>query len=106
MRKEDARGMKAYIVSDTEKGTDNIDGIYYLITEKGEILASHWCSNIVFARGDLYYNRPERIREFAEKFGTFEVDYLGNDNMTQSELLKRNKNFYADYPIEKVDIEE
>ena len=43
--------MKAYIVSDTEKGTDSIDGIYYLITEKGEVLASHWCSNIGFAWG-------------------------------------------------------
>lgn len=93
--------MKAYIVSDTEKGTDSIDGIYYLITEKGEVLASHWCSNIGFAWGDLYYNRPERISKFAEKFGTFEVDYLGNDNMTQSELLKRNKNFYAANPTEK-----
>ena len=49
----------------------------------------------------MYYNRPERISKFAEKFGTFEVDYLGNDNMTQSELLKRNKNFYANHPTEK-----
>lgn len=98
--------MKAYIVSNTEKGTDNIDGIYYLITEKGEALASHWCSNIGFARGDLYYNRPERISEFTEKFGTFEVDYLGNDNMTMTELLERNKNFCVTHPTEKGGAEE
>lgn len=53
--------MKAYIVSNTKKGTDNIDGIYYLITEKGEVLASHWCSNIGYAWGDLYYNRYEKF---------------------------------------------
>lgn len=98
--------MKAYIVSNTEKGTDSIDGIYYLITEKGEVLASHWCSNIGFAWGDLYYNRSKRISEFAEKFGTFEVDYLGNDDMTMTELLERNEKFYADYPTEKGGAEE
>lgn len=93
--------MKAYIVSNTEKGTDSIVGIYYLITEKGEVLASHWCSNIGFAWGDLYYNRPKRRIEFAEKFGTFEVDYLGNDDMTMTELLERNEKFYVDNPTEK-----
>ena len=98
--------MKAYIVSNTKKGIDSIDGIYYLITEKGEVLASHWCSNIEFAWGDLYYSRPERIKGFAEKFGTLEVDYLGNDNMTMPELLERNKNFYADHPTEKGGAEE
>jgi hypothetical protein len=93
--------MKAYIVSNTKNGLSNIDGIYYLITEEGEALASHWCSHIGFAMSDLYSNRPERMKEFAEKFGEFEVDYLGNDDMTMSELLERNKSFYADHPTEK-----
>lgn len=88
--------MKAYIVNETRSGKESIEGVYYLITEQGECLASHWCSNIGFAWGDLYYNRPERIKEFTEKFGVFEVDYLGNDDMTAEELFKRNAEFYAD----------
>ena len=37
--------MKAYIASSSENGIDNIDGVYFLITEEGELLASHICSN-------------------------------------------------------------
>lgn len=85
--------MKAYITNGTENGMDNIDGIYYLVTEDGECLASHWCSNSGFAIRDLYSNRPERVKEFTEKFGTFEVSYLGSDSMTSDELLKRNAVF-------------
>ena len=55
--------MKAYIISNSEDGMKNIDGIYYLITEEGECLASHWCSNKCYAIGDLYSNRPERVKE-------------------------------------------
>ena len=29
--------MKAYIISDSENGMDNIDGVYYLITEKENV---------------------------------------------------------------------
>lgn len=96
--------MKAYVVSNTKSGTRSIEGIYYLITEEGEALASHWCSHIGFAMGDLYSNRPERIKKFAKKFGEFEVEYLGKDDMTMSELLERNKSFYADNQTEKADV--
>lgn len=88
--------MKAYIASSSENGIDNIDGVYYLITEEGEVLASHLCSNKSYALGDLYTHRKERIKEFEDRFGTFSVDYLGNDEMTWEELLRRNKNFYKD----------
>ena len=82
--------MKAYIVSNSENGMENIDGIYYLITEEGEGLASHWCSNRWYAEGDLYYHRPERIKEFTERFGEFSVDYLGCYAMTMEELVELN----------------
>lgn len=82
--------MKAYIVSNSEDGMENIDGIYYLITEEGEGLASHWCSNRWYAEGDLYSRRPERIKEFTERFGEFSVDYLGCDTMTMKELVALN----------------
>lgn len=82
--------MKAYIVSNSNYGTEDIDGIYYLITEEGEGLASHWCSNKWFAMGDLYENRPERIKKYIERFGEFEVDYLGCDDMTMERLVELN----------------
>lgn len=82
--------MKAYIVSESEHGTENIDGVYYLITEEGECLASHWCSNSAYALSDLYERRPERIAEFANRFGEFEVNYLGCDDMTMGKLIELN----------------
>lgn len=88
--------MKAYIASSSENGIDNIDGVYFLITEEGELLASHICSNKSYALGDLYTHRKERIEKFEDKFGTFSVDYLGNDEMTWKELLRRNEKFYKD----------
>lgn len=82
--------MKAYIVSNSNYGTEDIDGIYYLITEEGEGLASHWCSNKWFAMADLYENRPERIKKYTERFGELEVDYLGCDDMTMERLVELN----------------
>lgn len=82
--------MKAYIISSSEDGMKNIDGIYYLITEEGECLASHWCSNKGFAMGDLYSNRPERVKEWAERFGELTVDYLGCDDMTKEKSIELN----------------
>lgn len=86
--------MKAYIASSSENGTDNIDGAYFLITEEGEVLATHLCSHKLYALGDLYAHRKERIKNFEDRFGDFSVDYLGNDEMTWEELLRRNKKFY------------
>lgn len=88
--------MKAYIVSSSENGIDNIEGAYSLITEEGELLATHWCSNKSYALGDLYTHRKERIKKFEDRFGEFSVDYLGNDEMTWEELLRRNKKFYEE----------
>lgn len=89
--------MKGYVVSSAKNGTDDINGIYYLITEKGECLASHMCSCKGFALGALYARRKERIEEFTEKFGTFEVDYLGCDDMTVDRIMELNKEFYMNY---------
>ena len=82
--------MKLYVCSDSDYGIENIDGIYYLIAENGEGLASHWCSNKWFAKGDLYENRPERIKEFTERFGECECLYLGEDDMTFGKLIELN----------------
>lgn len=82
--------MKAYIISNSKDGMENIDGIYYLVIEEGECLASHWCSNKCYAIGDLYSNRPERVKEWIERFGEFIVDYLGCDDMTKEKSVELN----------------
>lgn len=82
--------MKLYVCSNSENGMESIDGIYYLITEEGECLASHFCSNKGWAIGDLYENRPERIKEFTERFGECECLYLGEDDMTFGRLIELN----------------
>ena len=43
--------------------------------------------------GDLYSNRPERVKELTELFGEFIVDYLGCDDMTMEKIME-------DYGIE------
>lgn len=78
--------MKLYITGRPDGG----EGVYHILTEHGEHLASHFCSNVGFARGDLEANRPERQKEWRERFGEYEVVVLGEDDMTQEEMLKRN----------------
>lgn len=85
--------MKLYVCSDSEYGTDSIDGIYYLITEEGECLATHCCSSKWFAKCDLYERRPERIEKYTERFGECECLYLGEDDMTFSRLIELNHEF-------------
>lgn len=82
--------MKLYVCSDSEDMQESIDGIYYLITEEGECLATHWCSSKWFAKSDLYERRPERIKEFTERFGECECLYLGEDDMTAGKLIELN----------------
>lgn len=81
--------MKLYI-SGVENGGD---GVYNILTEQGEHLASHYCSNAGYAKGDLESNRPERQKAWKERFGDYQVLWLGDDEMTKEELLKRNKEF-------------
>lgn len=82
--------MKAYIVSDTESGCDNIDGIYFLITEFGELLDYHVCSNTRYAWEDLVEN-SQVLPDLDEDI---QVVFLGTDNMTNEELHRRNQEFY------------
>ena len=52
------------------------------------------CSNKGFAHGDLEGRRPERQKEWKKRFGDYSVVYIGEDEMTESELLKRNKEWH------------
>ena len=90
--------MKAYIVSDSIDGMENMGGVYDLITDEGEVLASQWCSGRWFADEDLYHRRPERVKEFTERFGEFNVDFLGCDSMTMKELIALNHKWAKEHP--------
>lgn len=90
--------MKLYVCSNSETMTESIDGTYYLITEEGECLATHWCSSKWFAKGDLYERRPERIEKYTERFGECECIYLGDDDMTKEKILELNKKYYEEHP--------
>lgn len=75
---------KLYILGPKDGG----EGIYYLLTDNGEGLASHLCSSSRFAKGDLEANRPERQKEWKEQFGEYEVLYA--DEMTKEKLIELN----------------
>ena len=83
--------MKFYIVGPGKDGKGEGEGSYILITEEGERLASHFCSDSSFARSDLESGRPERQKEWKAKFGDYEVLNLGEDEVTFDKLLELNK---------------
>lgn len=56
--------MKAYIIHQSELGTDYWnEGRYALITEKEEIIAQKWCSNRAFANHDLTVWQEDKLKE-------------------------------------------
>lgn len=67
---------------------------YILDSETGECLADHFCSNSSFAYGDLYENRPERIKEWTERFGEFDVKYINETDIDETDLIKKNKTWF------------
>lgn len=83
--------MKLYIVGPVNRG----EGVYSLIAETGEFLASHMCTNASYAKSDLESGRPERQKEFLQKFGPYEVLFIGDDKFTTEELLEKNKEWYS-----------
>jgi hypothetical protein len=88
--------MKLYIDGPDNKG----EGAYSILTEEGEFLASHYCTNSNYARGDLESRREERQKEWKERFGDYQVLMLGEDSMTRSELMQRNHKFHEEHPNE------
>lgn len=83
---------KLYISS---KRDNRDEGVYHLLTQEGEHLASHYCSDASFALGDLEKNRPKRQKEWRKLFGEYEVLYLGEDDMTEDKLIELNKKWFA-----------
>lgn len=65
------------------------EGVYALISEDGEHLASHFCSNETFAPGDLESRRPERQAEWKARFGEYEVRRIP-DAETRRRLVRKS----------------
>jgi len=77
--------------------SDSGDTIYSLLNlDTGEGLAQHWCSHGGFAPGDLYFNVPERVKEYQERFGEIEVKFIDETEITIEELLELNRGFHED----------
>ena len=77
------------------------DALFNLIVaETGEHLASHFCSNYGFAKSDLYSSRKERIDEYEKRFGEVDVKYIDETNITEEQLIERNKDWYSKISIE------
>ena len=70
-------------------------GVYnLLVAESGEHLASHFCSHAGYAYGDLYRNKPDRIKELKNRFGEIEVKFIDETSITEEELVKRNGQWF------------
>jgi hypothetical protein len=78
--------MKLYVDGPDDRG----EGIYHLVAETGEHLASHYCSHAGFARFDVHDRRADLIKEWRLRFGEYQVIIIGEDDMTPEELQHRN----------------
>jgi hypothetical protein len=86
--------VKAIIVPPGSDAQHMGEGVYSLLAEDGECLASHYCSSSYFAPSDLYEQRPERKPMFDAK-GITEWAWLAESGLTLAELVKRNHEFIA-----------
>lgn len=87
------------IVPGSQTGRDSV--FYLLDSDTGECLASHFCSGYWYAKSDLYFGRPERIKSFREKYEEqeLEVEFIDKTSVDQEELYRKNKEFiYPDAP--------
>jgi hypothetical protein len=83
--------MKAYIIHQSELGTDYWgEGMYALITEKEEIIYERWCSNRAFANHDLTVG----VQDILKDKGVTEV--YSNGVVVWSECKISNK-AYSDF---------
>lgn len=84
---------KLYICNFEEPTNDNYKGLYYLITETGEIIIKKECNGRLDAREKLYAGNQDVVFYTVDNFGRCECVFLGNDDMTIEELQRRCSNF-------------
>ena len=88
--------MKTLLVISPGTKTNHDSPFNLLVAETGEHLASHYCSNYLFAKSDLYSGRPERIEEWTKRFGEIEVKFIDETDITNEELIERNRKWYEE----------
>ena len=95
----DTKKTKLVIYPAPQKG----DYVYTLcVLDTGEALASHLCSSQWYAEGDLYTSRPERVAEWAKRFGEVEIEFFDESKTSVEEFLERNRNFYKESIVDEV----
>ena len=79
------------------------DSPFYIFDpETGEALASHFCSGAWFAKGDLHDNRPERLKEWEEKFGQkTEAKFIDETDYNWEEIYQKNQELGKKYEQQK-----
>lgn len=80
------------------KSVDHDSPFHILDPETGECLASHFCSGSWYAKSDLHDGRPERKKEWQEKYGMEteakfieETDYIWEEVYTKNQSLKEEE---------------
>ncbi len=81
--------MKAYIVGGGMEGTEEVQGVYHLVTADGITWATQWCESFEQAMKDLYTERAGLKEDWEDKYGEVEVLRLGQDHMTFESLAKK-----------------
>lgn len=75
---------------------DGGEGVYTLVADTGEGLASHYCSDRSWARSDLVTRRTALQAEWRQQFGAYRVAFVADDpEMTRDELRRRNAAWHA-----------
>lgn len=86
--------MRAYIVGGGIDGTEEVNGVYHLVTEDGVCWATQWCKNFDDARKELYEDRVGLKEDWRAKYvSEVEVFRLGDDAMTFERLAERQMGY-------------
>jgi len=69
------------------------DSPFYLLDpETGEVLASHFCSHSLFAKGDLHDNRKDRLEEWEKEYGMkTEAKFVEETNYKWEDIYAKNQ---------------
>lgn len=85
--------MKAYIVGGGFSGTEEVNGVYHLVTADGVTWATQWCADFASARKELYEERSGLRADWKAKYGEVEVLRLGEDGMTFEQLASNQEHY-------------
>jgi hypothetical protein len=80
---------KIYLFNNSSGETDS--NFVYAMADTGEVLAEHLCSHIGFMRGDLHDRRPERQKEWKEKFGDYKIVELKQGKTPPKDVIEKNR---------------